>query len=444
MSGANAVREDRLWQRHAEMAKLGGTPKGGVNRQALSPEDAAARNLLAAWAKARGFSIFTDAIGNLFVRREGSDPDAAPVMSGSHMDSQPTGGRFDGMYGVLAAFEALEALEDAGLKTRRPLMAVAWTNEEGSRFQPGAMGSAVFAGRYGLADMLAAKDWEGVALGDALAATLKAAPAPMRGGPPGFALAGYLEAHIEQGPRLENERKTIGVVTGIQGSRRYIVQIRGEEAHAGTTPRTARKDAFATATRIAAAMYEATTDADDTLRFTIGRVEVHPGSPNTVPGQASFTIDMRHPWKSVLETHEKKLLDIVVARAAPCMAADGACDRGGADRLRSPRDRPGARQGGRPEAQPHGHAVGRGTRRHAYRDALPGRHDLRALRARHQPQRDRERHAGRPRRRRARAGRGAGGIGESVTDTCHPERSEGPLRPRERSLAALGMTTTLR
>jgi beta-ureidopropionase / N-carbamoyl-L-amino-acid hydrolase len=138
MSGAKAVREDRLWQRHADMAKLGGTPKGGVNRQALSPEDAAARNLLAAWAKSRGFSIFTDAIGNLFVRREGSDATARPVMSGSHMDSQPTGGRFDGMYGVLAAFEALEALEDAGIRTKRPVIAVAWTNEEGSRFQPGA------------------------------------------------------------------------------------------------------------------------------------------------------------------------------------------------------------------------------------------------------------------------------------------------------------------
>jgi len=320
MSGAKAVREDRLWQRHADMAKLGGTPKGGVNRQALSPEDAAARNLLASWAKARGFSMFTDAIGNLFVRREGSDPQALPVMSGSHMDSQPTGGRFDGMYGVLAAFEALEALEDAGLKTRRPLIAVAWTNEEGSRFQPGAMGSAVFAGRNRLDDMLMVRDWKGVVLKEALAETLAAAPAPMRDGKPGFALDGYVEVHIEQGPRLENERKTIGVVTGIQGSRRYIVAVNGEEAHAGTTPRAARKDAFAAATRIASAMYEATTDAQDTLRFTIGRVDVHPGSPNTVPGRASFTVDMRHPSEDVLETHEKKLLDIVANRAAPCTA----------------------------------------------------------------------------------------------------------------------------
>jgi N-carbamoyl-L-amino-acid hydrolase len=317
---ANAVREDRLWQRHADMAKLGGTPKGGVNRQALSPEDAAARNQLAAWARARGFSISTDAIGNLFVRREGSDPDARPVLSGSHMDSQPTGGRFDGMYGVLAAFEALEALEDSGIETRRPVVAVAWTNEEGSRFQPGAMGSAVFAGQYGLDEMLAARDWKGVKLADALAETLGAAPAPMRDGKPGFALDYYVEAHIEQGPRLENAGMTIGVVTGIQGSRRYIVETDGEEAHAGTTPRAARKDAFAAATRIAAAMYKATTDADDTLRFTIGRVEVHPGSPNTVPGKATFTIDMRHPQDAVLEAHEKTLRDIVAGRAAPCSA----------------------------------------------------------------------------------------------------------------------------
>jgi N-carbamoyl-L-amino-acid hydrolase len=319
MSGAESVNEQRLWQRHADMAKLGGTPKGGVNRQALSPEDAAARNQLAGWARARGFEVFTDTIGNLFVRREGTDRAAAPVTSGSHMDSQPTGGRFDGMYGVLAAFEALEALEDAGIRTRRPVMAVAWTNEEGSRFQPAAMGSAVFAGQYKLDDMLQQKDWNGVLLKDALAETLAAAPAPQRPGS-GFPLDSYVEAHIEQGPRLENEQKTIGVVTAIQGSRRYIVTIEGEEAHAGTTPRAARKDAYAAATRIASAMYEATTDADDTLRFTIGRVEVAPGSPNTVPGKVVFTIDMRHPRNDVLEAHEAKLKAIVAGKAAPCPA----------------------------------------------------------------------------------------------------------------------------
>jgi len=321
MSGANAVKEDRLWQRHADMAKLGGTPRGGVNRQALSPEDAAARKQLAAWAKARGFDVFTDTIGNLFIQKGGTDPALAPVMSGSHMDSQPTGGRFDGMYGVLAAFEALEALEDAGVKTRRPVMAVAWTNEEGSRFQPGAMGSAVFAGTYKLDEMLAQKDWKGVVLKDALAETLKAAPAPLREGPPGFPVDSYIEAHIEQGPRLENEHRTIGVVTAIQGSRRYIVTIDGEEAHAGTTPRAARKDAYAAATRLAAALYEATADVDDTLRFTIGRVEVAPGSPNTVPGKVTFTIDMRHPEDAVLVEHEAVIERLLAEKTKPCAAS---------------------------------------------------------------------------------------------------------------------------
>jgi len=206
------------------------------------------------------------------------------------------------------------------VKTKRPVMAVAWTNEEGSRFQPGAMGSAVFAGHNKLDEMLAVKDWKGVMLKDALAETLETAPAPMRDGKPGFPLDGYVEAHIEQGPRLENEKKTIGVVTAIQGSRRYIVETLGEEAHAGTTPRAARKDAFAAALRMAQAMYEATTDKDDTLRFTIGRVDVSPGSPNTVPGKTSFTIDMRHPSDAVLDTHEKKLREIVATKAAPCPA----------------------------------------------------------------------------------------------------------------------------
>src|SRR3954452_8925900 len=145
-----AIREDRLWQRHADMAKLGATAKGGVNRQALSPEDAAARRLLASWAAARGFAVATDAIGNLFVRREGTERSAAPVMTGSHLDSQPTGGRFDGAYGVLAGFEVLEGLADARIATRRPVELVAWTNEEGSRFQPGCMGSMVFSGRMKL------------------------------------------------------------------------------------------------------------------------------------------------------------------------------------------------------------------------------------------------------------------------------------------------------
>src|SRR5262245_16729878 len=200
-----AVDETRLWQRHMDMARFGATAKGGVNRQALSPEDAKARAQLIEWARARGFSSSVDAIGNLFVRREGTDKSAKPVMTGSHLDSQPTGGKFDGTYGVLAGFEALEALEDAGIATRRPIEVVAWTNEEGNRFQPGAMGSAVFAGSYELAKMLAVKDQAGMSVGDALKETIKASPTTKRGDR--VVPDSYIEAHIEQGPRLENEGK---------------------------------------------------------------------------------------------------------------------------------------------------------------------------------------------------------------------------------------------
>ena len=205
---------DRLWRRHVEMGRVGATPKGGVNRQALSPEDAKARALLATWARARGFGVFSDTIGNLFVRRPGTDPAARPILTGSHLDTQPTGGRYDGAYGVLAGFEVLEALEDGGVRTRRPIELVVWMNEEGSRFQPGAMGSAVFADSYKAEAMLDVTDRAGVVVRDALAQTLAASPATMRQ-ELGFPIDGYIEAHIEQGPVLEATGNTIGVVTMI-------------------------------------------------------------------------------------------------------------------------------------------------------------------------------------------------------------------------------------
>lgn len=306
LAAAARISEARLWQRHMEMAAIGATAKGGVNRQALSVEDARSRALLAGWAKARGFAVSTDAIGNLFIRRDGTQAGAKPILTGSHMDTQPTGGRFDGMYGVLAGFEVLEALEDAGQKTRRPIEVVAWTNEEGNRFTPGAMGSAVFAGAYPLDTMLAAKDPAGVSVAQALAETLRIAPAPARAGGPGFAIDGYVEAHIEQGPRLEDTGHTIGVVTMIQGQRRFLVDVNGEEAHSGTTPRAARKDALLAAVDMVAALSRATMDEEDALRFTVGRFEVRPGSPSTVPSHVQFIIDLRHP--------DDALLDATVAR----------------------------------------------------------------------------------------------------------------------------------
>ena len=290
----------RLWARHEQMARIGAIPGNGVNRAAFSPEDIDARRLLIAWARERGFTVSIDAIGNLFIRRRGSDLGAAPVMSGSHMDTQPRGGRFDGIYGVLAALEALEAIEAAGVTTRRALEVVAWSNEEGSRFQPCTMGSAVYTGAIPLAEVLEAADNDGVRLDGALAATLAATPgletraieAPV---------AAYVEVHIEQGPLLEQEGKTIGVVTGIQGLRWFNVEVFGESAHAGTTPLATRKDALREAIAAIEALRALTHDPSDITRFTVGRMLVTPNSPNSVASHVLFSVDIRHPDRDTIE-----------------------------------------------------------------------------------------------------------------------------------------------
>jgi len=288
------VDRERLWRRHMEMARIGAIPGNGVNRAAFSSEDIAARKLLLSWARALNFSVAMDAVGNLFIRRAGSDPRAAPVMTGSHMDSQPCGGRFDGIYGVLAGLEALEAIEQAGVKTRHPLELVAWSNEEGGRFQPCTMGSAVYTGAKALDDFIEVKDNEGITLGDALAQTLAATPEAERRALNAPAAA-YVEVHIEQGPLLEQEGRAIGVVTGIQGLRWFNVEVFGETAHAGTTPVGARKDAVREAVAAINALTELTRDASDTTRFTIGRMLVTPNSPNSVASHVLFSVDVRHP-----------------------------------------------------------------------------------------------------------------------------------------------------
>ena len=288
------VDQHRLWRRHMEMARIGAIPGNGVNRAAFSKEDIAARKLLISWARARNFTVAMDAIGNLFVRRAGTDPQAAPVMTGSHMDSQPRGGRFDGIFGVLAGLEALEAMEQARVRTRRPVELVAWSNEEGGRFQPCTMGSAVYTGARQLIDFLEVRDNDGIALKDALAQTLAATPAADKRELNAPAAA-YIEAHIEQGPLLEREGKTIGVVTGIQGLRWFNVEVFGETAHAGTTPLQLRKDALREAVAAIHALHELTHDASDTVRFTVGRMLVAPNSPNSVPSDVVFSVDVRHP-----------------------------------------------------------------------------------------------------------------------------------------------------
>lgn len=325
MNGARisrAVSEARLWQRHVEMGAIGATARGGVNRLALTREDAAAQRKLAQWAELRGYSVSRDEIGNVFVRRAGTDAEAAPVLTGSHLDSQPTGGKYDGAYGVLAGFEVLEALDDAGIATRRPVEAVAWMNEEGSRYIPGAMGSGVLAGAFTLASALARTDSDGVTVAAALAEVERSTPLPRRS-LSGLRPFAYVEAHIEQGPLLEAHGASIGVVTGIQGIRRFVVEIDGEEAHAGTTPRASRRDAMATAVALISALQAEAADPGDILRFTVGRMRVSPNSPNTIPGHVDFTIDLRHPDADLLQSFGAAIHDMAARVAARhnCTAA---------------------------------------------------------------------------------------------------------------------------
>lgn len=315
---ATAVDAGRLWSRLMDMAKIGATAEGGVNRQAFSQEDIEARRLLTSWSRERGYDVATDAIGNIFVRRGGRAPGAPVVLTGSHLDSQPSGGRFDGVFGVLAGFEVLEAFDDVGLETNCPIEVVAWSNEEGSRFQPGAMGSMVFAGSCRLEDLRDVVDRSGVSLFDALEETRSALPhLPRRKEP--IAPRAYVEAHIEQGPRLEGAESQIGVVTGIQGTRWFNVEVRGASAHAGTTPRHRRADALQEAISAIATMRSKYMDPDDALRFTVGRFDVTPNSPNTVPEHVVFSVDLRHPDAAVLAEAAAAVPEICHAAMENCM-----------------------------------------------------------------------------------------------------------------------------
>lgn len=317
---ARAVDEERLWRRHCELARCGATPAGGVNRQALSPQEAQARAVLVRWGEAIGCRPFTDAIGNLFLRLEGSDPGLEPVLTGSHIDSQPTGGRFDGAFGVLAGLEALQAIVETGTSPRRPIEVVAWTNEEGSRFAPGMMGSEVFTGVRSLESVLAVRDADGVSVAEALQAVLAATPhVPMR--PLGFPVAAFIEAHIEQGPALEAAGCPIGVVTGIQGVRRFRVEVQGEEAHAGTTARRQRRDALMAAAHMMVALERSVMPFEDEVRFTVGMIRPAPNVPSVVAGHVLFSIDLRHPDDATLRTVGDAFEDICRREARGCEVA---------------------------------------------------------------------------------------------------------------------------
>jgi len=314
---AHAVSEQRLWERLMAMARIGAIDGDGVNRACCTAEDIAARRLLRGWATALGLEAAVDAIGNLWLRYPGTEPDALPVLTGSHMDSQPRGGRFDGIYGVLAGLEAIEAMIQAGYRPRRGVELVAWTNEEGGRFAPGCMGSMCHAGVKVPADFATVTDAEGTRFGDALKDLLEAErDLPRR--PLGGRHHAYLESHIEQGPRLEAEAREIGVVTGIQGVRWFNVILSGDTAHAGAAPMAGRRDTVQAALRGIAALNELMADPTDILRFTVGRIVVQPNTPNSVPNRTLFTIDFRHPDLATLRDRGDRILQTIRAVAAPC------------------------------------------------------------------------------------------------------------------------------
>ena len=303
------INGERLWASLMELARIGATPKGGVRRLTLTPEDRAGRELFERWGRDAGLEVRVDRIGNIFARRQGTDPNAPPVVMGSHLDSQPSGGKFDGAYGVMAGLEVMRALNDAGVKTRAPLEVASWTNEEGSRFVPTIMGSGVFTGVYKLEDILKHRDADGVTVGDALKAIGYAGDArPHKVG-------AYFEAHIEQGPVLEDTKTTIGVVQGALGQRWYDVAISGQDAHAGPTPMELRKDALLAAAELTLEVNRIATTFPDYARGTVGHMVVKPNSRNVIPGEVRMTVDFRNAKDATLLAMKKALTDAADAIA---------------------------------------------------------------------------------------------------------------------------------
>ena len=289
------IDQERLWQSLMAMAEIGPTAKGGSKRLALSDLDRQGRDLFVRWCKDAGCSVTVDGMGNIFARRAGRRRDLPPVVTGSHLDTQPTGGRFDGVYGVLAGLEVIRTLNDAGYETDAPLEVVVWTNEEGARFAPAMVGSGVFAGVFDEAYGHSRADLDGKTMGEELRRIGYLGPEKTGG----RKLGAYFEAHIEQGPILEAERKTIGVVQGIQGIRWLEVTVTGSESHAGTTPMDRRKDAMLGCARIVDRINRVAL-AHPPGVSTVGIVQIGPGSRNTIPCSAFLTVDLRHPRDEAL------------------------------------------------------------------------------------------------------------------------------------------------
>ncbi|MCS0497449.1 Zn-dependent hydrolase [Ancylobacter sp. MQZ15Z-1] len=297
----------RLWNSLMEMAKIGPGLRGGNNRQALTDADAEGRRLFARWCAEAGLAVSVDAMGTMFARREGTDAEAAPVLIGSHLDTQPTGGKFDGVLGVLGALEVVRTLNDLGIRTRHPVEVVNWTNEEGTRFAPAMVASAVYAGVMSLQDAYAATDAAGLTLGAELERIGFRGERPAElaaGGPVPHA---YFELHIEQGPILEAEGLDIGVVTHGQGTRWLQVTLTGREAHTGSTPMPRRLNAGLGMARVTELVDAVAWKHAPLAVGAVGHVEVYPNSRNIIAGRAVFTIDIRHPELATLDAMDREI-----------------------------------------------------------------------------------------------------------------------------------------
>lgn len=312
------INPGRLWNSLMTLAEIGATDKGGVRRLALTELDRQARDLVIRWCEEAGCTVKVDRIGNIFARRAGQDDSLPPVLTGSHIDTQPSGGKFDGNYGVMAGLEVIRTLNERRIQTRAPLEVVVWTNEEGSRFTPVMMGSGVFVGAFPLEQVLQQTDLDGVSVGEALNAIGYAGAEPIGGRP----IAAYFEAHIEQGPILEDEHKVLGVVVGALGLRWYDVVIAGQDAHAGPTPMRLRKDALLAASRIVAEVNAIAHRYQPAGRGTVGFLQVKPNSRNVVPGEVRFSVDLRHADDTGLDRMEQELRAACdrYAREAQCRA----------------------------------------------------------------------------------------------------------------------------
>jgi N-carbamoyl-L-amino-acid hydrolase len=302
----------RLWSAIMELAQIGATAKGGVKRLALTELDKQGRDLVVGWAKQAGLSITVDQIGNVFMRREGTNPALPPIVSGSHIDTQPTGGKFDGNYGVLAALEVVRTLNDHKIQTEAPIEVAFWTNEEGSRFVPVMMGSGVFCGAFSLETAYAASDTEGKTVRDELQ-HIGYLGTQVPGDHP---IGAYFEAHIEQGPVLEDADKIIGVVPAVMGLSWYDCIVTGMEAHAGPTPMHLRKDALQVATKIMQEVVNIGNRYPPYGRGTVGMVQVFPNSRNVIPGEVKFSIDLRNINDELLNKMHEEILAFAAKTAA--------------------------------------------------------------------------------------------------------------------------------